>query len=370
MVTPMSVVFCVTSRSWGGNEKWVAEAARGLAGRGHAVTALWSYEPVLRGIEARGVPARRIRLWGDLNPLGLASLVAAFRRARADAVVLTKQREYWMGGLAAHLAGRPLVVLRLGTRRPQRNDLKRRLAFGRFADRIVVNSSAIREMLAGTPWIDTSRVSVLLNGVSLEPVDPAAGRRSLAALGVPPGRPVVCGAGRLTRMKGFDVLIRAFPKVLASHPDAVLVLLGGGGQLPGLAKEAADAGVRERVIFAGHRDDVREILSAVDVYALSSRKEGMANTLLEAMSVGAPIVATDVSGTLEAVRDGAEALVVPPEDPGALARGVCRLLSDRREAESLGVAALARARERFGYDGMARELESIIAEGVEARASR
>ena len=367
MERKLSVVFTVSSRSWGGNEKWAAEAARGLALRGHRVLVLWSHRPVADGLRLCGVPGRRVRLWGDLNPVGLLALVRAFREARADAVVLTKQRDHWMGGLVARLAGRPLVVFRLGLRRPLQDDLKRRLTFGRFADRVVVNSSAIRETLLESPWVDPATIDVLLNGVSIEPIREGAGREILDSLGIPPGCPVVCGAGRLTRQKGFDVLIRAFSGVLASHPDAVLLILGEGGRRDSLRETAEAAGVGGRVIFAGHRDDVRTILSAVDVYALASRNEGMANTLLEAMSVGAPIVATDVSGTLEAVRHDREALVVPPDRVRELSEAIVTLLGDREKAGRLGSAAIERAREKFGYDRMAAELERIIVRGLDER---
>ena len=363
----LSIVFTVSSRSWGGNEKWAVEAARGLADRGHRVLVLWSHPPVAGGLEARGVPGRRVRLWGDLNPAGLTALVREFRRARADVVVLTKQRDHWMGGLVSRFAGRPLVVFRLGLRRPIQNDLKRRLTFGRFADRVVVNSNAIREMLLEHPWVDPGKIAVLLNGVSVEPVPAGAGREALDSLGIPSARSVVCGAGRLARQKGFDVLIRAFPGILGSAPDAVLLILGEGGQRESLRETAKNAGVAGRVVFAGHRDDVRTILSAVDVYVLASRNEGMANTLLEAMSVGAPIVATDVSGTLEAVRDDREALVVPPERPDALADAVTALLADQIRARRLGDAARVRARDRFSYGRMAEELEDIIVEGLGGR---
>jgi len=108
MARVLTVLFCVTSRDWGGTEKWALEAARSLSGRGHRAVALWSHERVLRQVEARGLPARRVWLPGDVNPISFASLAGALRAERPDALVLTKQREHWVGGLTARLAGRPL----------------------------------------------------------------------------------------------------------------------------------------------------------------------------------------------------------------------------------------------------------------------
>ena len=367
MARCLGILFGVTSSSWGGNEKWAIEAARSLSARGHRVKLLFSHPAVQRQIEARRLPLRPIRLRGDLDVAGLASFVRSLRQESPDVLVLTKQREYWLGGLAAQLAGRPLVALRLGLRRPLADDLKRRLAFGRFADLVIVNSEGVAEELRAVRWLDQSKVRVVRNGADGRPVDPAVGRQALEALGVPSGAPVVCGAGRLARMKGFDLLVRAFADVRKSVPGSWLVILGEGGQRADLEREADQAGVAHATVFAGHRDDVREVLSAAAVYALSSTNEGMANTLLEAMSVGAPVVATDVSGTREAVRDGVDALVVPPGDPQALARAITTLFRDPALARRLGDSAAARARDAFTYERMASELEGTFTSALEAR---
>ncbi|MBD3347813.1 MAG: glycosyltransferase [Candidatus Eisenbacteria bacterium] len=230
---------------------------------------------------------------------------------------------------------------------------------------VIVNAEAVRETLLEARWLDPEKVRVVLNSVSLDPVPQADGRAALAELGLPRGVPVVCGAGRLTRQKGLDVLIRAFAIVRGEFPDARLLILGEGGQRGALEETARDARVEDAVTFAGHVPDVRAALSSVDVYALSSRNEGMANTLLEAMSVGAPIVATDVSGTGEAVEDCRDALVVPPEDPAALADGIARLLRDPELAGRLGSAALETSSERFGRGRMLDELLAVFEEGLE-----
>ncbi len=366
----MRILVGITSRSWGGNEKWAADAALGLAERGHHVAVFWTYPAVERELERRGLPGRRIRLWGDLNPIGLSSLVRLLVRERPDALVLTKRREYWMGGLAAKIAVRPAVVLRLGLRRPLRDSLKDRVTFGKLADLVIVNSRSVREVLLASPWVDPAKVRVLLNGVAVRPGPSGSGRRLLSELGLPIGAPVVVGAGRLTRQKGFDMLIGAFARVACEVPGAHLVILGGGGQRVALEREAAGSPARQFIHFAGHRDDVPAILSEADVYALSSRNEGMANTLLEAMAVGAPIVATDVSGTREAVTDGVEALVVPPEDPDALAGAIVRLLTDRSLAAAMGAAARRRAASSFSQDRMLDQLEALLAGAVERNKGR
>mgnify|MGYP006296481181 FL=1 len=364
---PLRVLFMLTSRQWGGNEKWTLLAARGLLDRGHDVTVLWSHGVIRDELSRRGIPGRRVRLWGDVNPVGLAWLCRHIMATRPDVLVLTKQREYWMGGAAARIVGRPFVALRLGLRRRLRDDLKRRLAFGRFADAIIVNSPAVRDALLESEWLEPSKIALIENGVPTDPVEPARVEGALRRVGAPRGGPVVLGAGRLSKQKGFDVLIDAFASVLERAPNAHLVIAGSGNDMEKLRRRAEGLGIAESVTLPGHVDDVRALMAGADVYALSSRNEGMANALLEAMSVGCAIVATDVSGTVQAVRDGKEALVVPPEDVGALAEALVRLLSDADLREELGAAALERARARFGVERMLDEVEELFRRGAGRR---
>jgi len=362
---PLSILIGCTSKAWGGNEKWALDAAEALRGRGHIVHVFWTHDAVGDELRIRGIPGRRIRLRGDVDVFGFSALAAFIRTTRADVLLLTKQLEYWLGGLAARVAGRPLVALRLGTELRQRSDFKRRASFGRLADVVIVPAESARRALEHVPGFDARKVRVVYTGVSADPVDADEGERAIRDLGIPAGAPLVCGVGRLGRVKGFDLLIDAFGGVLAALPDARLLILGEGGERGAL--EAAASGLGDSVVLAGYSDRVREILAATNVYVLSSRYEGMANTLLEAMSVGAPIVATDVSGTREAVRDGVDALVVPPEDPGALRDAILRLFRDRELARALGRSARERARESFSRDRMADGLEEAFGAGVKGR---
>lgn len=355
---PLSIVIGCTSKAWGGNEKWALDVAEALLARGHTVHVFWTHDAVGREIRARGIPGRRIRLRGDVDAVGFSSLAAFIRSTRADVLLLTKQLEYWLGGLAARVAGRPLVALRLGTELRQRGDFKRRASFGRLADMIIVPAESARRALDHVPGVDPRKIHVVYTGVSTDPVAARESERALRDLGISSGAPIVCGIGRLGRVKGFDLLIDAFAEVLGVFPDARLLIVGEGKERSTL--EAAAAGLGDSALLAGHSDRVREILAGVDVYVLSSRYEGMANTLLEAMSVGAPIVATDVSGTREAVRDGIDGLVVPPEDPGALRDAVLKLLRDREFARALGRSALDRARDLFSRERMADSLEEAF----------
>ena len=140
-------------------------------------------------------------------------------------------------------------------------------------------------------------------------------------LGIPAERHVIGAVGRLNGEKDYPESARRSEAAAGQRPDLYFVIAGKGELEQELRRMAADMGVAERVIFMGHFHDVRKVFEMMDVYVLSSTREGLPNTVLEAMAMEVPIVATDVDGVKEAVTDGREAILVPAQNSERLAAG-------------------------------------------------
>jgi glycosyltransferase involved in cell wall biosynthesis len=210
------------------------------------------------------------------------------------------------------------------------------------------------------------RYAVVHNGVDLRRFREAGGDARAAArrrLEVPAAAPLAVCVGRLTRQKGQDVLLSAWPAVRFRCPEARLALVGGGDQLPVLR-----AGEPPGVCFTGEVDDVRDWLAAADVVVLPSRWEGLSLAVLEALATGRPVVASDVPGLAEMVVPGAGARV-PAEDPAALAAAVAARLTDPARAASEGRAA-ARHAAAFDQRATLGRLAAATAEVVGAARAR
>ena len=184
------------------------------------------------------------------------------------------------------------------------------------------------------------------NPVSLAQIDAQAlSQRDGAVLAR--GAPALVAVGRLMPQKGFDLLIDAMPAVAARHPGAVLTIYGEGPDEAALKARAAARGVAEQIIFAGHSAHVLAQVAAADLYISSSRYEGFSNAILEAMALGAPVVATDCPGaTREMIVDGESGFLVPVDDSAGLAHGILRALG----AERTDIGAAARTRVASRYD--------------------
>ena len=178
--------------------------------------------------------------------------------------------------------------------------------------------------------VPENRLQLLENGVDTDEfsrrLEPAEARRRL---GLDPYRPLVGAVGRLSPEKGFDLLIRAAALLVAEGLDFNLAIVGEGDEAPALRSLVEGLGLEGRVHLLGYRPDVAELYQAMDVYALSSLREGLPNVVLEALASAVPVVATRVAGVPDLIRDEVDGLVVDPGSVAGLAESIGRLLRDR-----------------------------------------
>ena len=205
------------------------------------------------------------------------------------------------------------------------------LRYYRRCDHLVGNTRGIVAWLRGQGWAE-ARTHYLPNFAADFAATPPA-------TDLPHAGPLLLGLGRLHTDKGFDLAIRALPRL----PRAVLAIAGEGPELAALQALARREGVADRVNFLGWRHDAGALLRAADLFVCSSRVEPLGNMVIEAWSAGCPVVAAAAAGPAELLRDGADGTVVPGEDAAALAEGIAALLGDPARRAAFALAG----RERF-----------------------
>jgi glycosyltransferase involved in cell wall biosynthesis len=312
-----------------------------------------------RELERSGVEVLRLDRRSSWSVLPWRRLYQHLAAERIDVVHAHMPRASVPGSILARLARVPVVVSHehgswLDGKRV-RPFLDRNVV-ARLSTTMLAVSEWDRRQLIECEGIPPARIRVLPNGIA-PPAE--GGRAELAELGVPPGGAVIGAVGRLFEVKGYDYLIRAVALLKARGRTVRCVLLGEGPEEQRLKRLIADLGVGQEVRLIGRRQNVAEIVRALDVAVLPSRAEGSPLVVLEYMAVGAPIVATAVGGVPELIDDGVHGLLIPPRDPDALAQAIDRLLDDRALAARLGAAAQERQRAEHDLDMVVSRLEHM-----------
>jgi glycosyltransferase involved in cell wall biosynthesis len=334
------------SENWGGAEVYLTHLLRRAGDQGRTASLVCA-EPLAARF-APLLPPDRLAVVPLARHSGTAPAVrAALAAQRPDAVLVNLvDPGSNAAAVAAALAVAPTVGVLHLPGDPGTGEERAHLAglYGAMAA-VLTPAAGARDQLVTELRVPAHRVHVVPNGVDV-PADPAG----------PAGRavPRIGALGRLTEQKGFDVLLDAV-RVLTGDGVPVEVVVGGEGR-DGDRLRAAAAGLP--VTFRGFVDGVRGFLAGLDVFCLSSRREALPLVLLEAMAEGLPCVATDVGDVAVAV--GADAVVVPPEDAGALAAALAGLLADPAARAELGRRARARAVAAFDADLMARRTFAVL----------
>jgi glycosyltransferase involved in cell wall biosynthesis len=265
------------------------------------------------------------------------------------------------GRFAAMLARVPIVI---GT---EVNIYERKQPLHRVAERwlmqhtdaVIASAESVREFYIKQVSADPDKVVVIYNAVEWSQLQATqTGEEIRAAFGVPLDAPLSGIIARLTEQKAHRVLFDA----MASRPElsALHLLVVGDGELRDeLRRRVEQLGLARRVHFAGARRDLGNLLGAIDMFLMPSLWEGLPLSLVLAMGASLPVVASRVAGIPEVVRDGVTGLLVKPGDAGDLASALVRLVQDAGLRASIGHAASAFVRPRFGVDGYIASVTSL-----------
>lgn len=292
---------------------------------------------------------KRLRILSMLR--SVRTLTRLLRAEQVHLVHANGSRAMIYGGLAARLTAVPcLWHVRVAERDPLLDPFLRSLA-----QAIVVNSEAVRNRF---PQSAQPKTRVIYNGVDLEEFHPRPPSPQIThELRLTPEEPVVGIVGRLVPFKGHRTFLDAAALLRKKQPETRYLIVGDGPLRASLEEYARSLHLTDRCLFTGHRDDIPDLLSTMDVFVLSSLFEHFGRVVIEALAMKLPVVATEAGGIPEIIRSGENGLLVTPEDPRALADAVLTLLENPALRERLTQAGYRTVTERFPLVRHAREME-------------
>ena len=368
----MKVLLVIDSLSFGGAENVLITLAREAPRLGLTLEVV-SLAPPTQGravwlsrLQDAGLEPRFLDIERLTQRDAVPRLVAEIRSSGCDVVHAHLETASTLAPIAARIAGVPALCTlhHVPSRLSGRDALRERLAVavgGRSSGLLLVSQASYDAFAARYPWShQPARWGVVHNGVDLDLFRPLADGEAPQLppeLGIPAGAPVAALVAHMRPGKGHAVALQAWPEVLRSRPDARLLFVGDGPLEDELRALSQELGIEHRVVFAGARRDVHELLPRVTLVVLPTRMEALPTALLEAAASGVPSVATAVGGVPEVVADGQTGWLVDEPVPAQFAVALQEALADPAELRRRGQAARARVVQSFSSSGWADRLD-------------
>jgi glycosyltransferase involved in cell wall biosynthesis len=340
-----------------------------LRNQGYDVQVVCSPGELVKGdmVTDQGIVVKAIPFPSRYTPLNdlkaLVQLVRHFRRQRYDIVHTHGVKPGLFGRVAARLAGIPIVIHTVHGFHywDDMSDVENRLFIwierfaARFCDLLLSQNREDIEFAVRERICPREKIRFLGNGIDVTRFRPDAVSADVAAatrreLGVAPGETLVGMIGRLVRLKGYFEYMQA-ARLLNERGERIKFLAIGAAHHKASTvsppEMIAQYGLEDRMQFLGMRDDIPELMAAMDVVVLASYAEGIPRVLLEAAAMGKPAVGSDVRGTREVIVDGETGYLVPTRDAPALADAISKLAADPAQMRSMGKTARRRAEAHF-----------------------
>ena len=366
----LNILHTEASPGLGGQEKRILLEAESLRKSGHSVLVVGQPDSLL-GKEAAhaGIPFRGVRMRTSWDPFAFAALISLVRVFRPNLIHTHSSKDSWLAGLAGRATGVPVIRTRHVSIPVSSHQLN---WVYRLPRRIMTTADLIRRMLIEGGLCDPARVSVLPTGVDLSRFnDEVSGNAVRAEFGVPEGAPVAGLVANLRKSKGVEHFLSAARLIKDAGSPAHFLVVGEGHWRDIFVAQAEELGLNDgTVIFTGYRDDIPEIMAALDLLVIAStRTEGIPQVALQAMGMRLAVVGTNIGGVPEAILPGGAGVVVPPGEPEAMARAIGELFEDKEKRSRMGESGRKFVHEHHSVEMMLDETVRIYNEVLAACAN-
>lgn len=345
--TPLTVAIVCTQRHWHGGEEQAALLAAGLKRAGHRCKILARHGSAF----AQRMAARRFTVCSFTGrgrlPHALWQIRRSLVRWRPDVVYYNDPHAVTAAGLASLGLGIPLRVAARRVDFPLHNVSRYR----RMSDGLICVSRAVQDVCRQA-GLAPERLHVVHDGVDPSRMQGGNRQRGRHALGIPADAKMLLTVAKLTDHKGHRYLLESMPSLIRQHQDLHWVVAGDGPLWEPLQRQAAELGVQPNVHFLGYRHDIPDLMAAADMMVIPSHMEGLCSSIVDAMLIGLPVVATRAGGIPDLLggRNATEPSVgwlVPPKDPSQLAKAVLDVIRFPRLTQQRADAAYHRAMNEF-----------------------
>jgi glycosyltransferase involved in cell wall biosynthesis len=352
-----------------GTERHILDLARGLRGEGVNVRIACPSPAVLEdAARSEGIPVITIQKKGLLNQEAANTLAGLLKSGELDIIHAHNGRSWLTAATAVSRAGVGRCIATQHFIEPNHATQKGIKAIisktahhwvTERTERIIAISQAVRQSMLDRHEAPSEKITVIPNGITAPEVSPDAVIELRKSLNIEPDASLVVCAARLEPEKDIATLISAMARVVNEHPNAQCLIAGEGSQHAALEQQIGVMNLEKSVRLLGFRNDAHTIIAASDLFVLPSLAEPFGLVLLEAMSLGKPVVATRAGGPVEIVEDGVTGMLVSPKSPEEMAKVITNILFNQLISSKMSLFAAKRFADNFTVKRMAQDVHSI-----------
>ncbi|MGR3301541.1 MAG: glycosyltransferase [Candidatus Scalindua sp.] len=309
-----------------------------------------------------GIDVKILHISTSRNPLSIHKLYKLLKNRKFDLIHTHAYSAGTIGRISAFLAGVPVIISHNHSVYDYYNKYYHFVEWllCLITDKIICVSDIVKKFTNETQRINANKLITIHNGI--DSVCSVTGKEASdirKKLGIPHNHTVISTIAHMEEHKGIKYLLESASLLLQSRNDISFLLVGEGALKEELKILCADLKIEKNVIFAGERSDISEILSLTDIFVLPSLREGLGLAILETMACGKPVIATNVGGIPEIVKDGVSGILVSPRDPEALHTAMKELLDDKEMQKKMGANGEKVCNEKFNSKVMVGQIENL-----------
>jgi glycosyltransferase involved in cell wall biosynthesis len=356
----INILHTESSMNLGGQELRILAEMEGLAAYGYrSILAARPGSSILKEAASRGLETYEVSMRGSIDPVAVSRFISIIRREKVDIINAHGSKDGWSAGIAARLTGCKVVRSR-HIANPIRGHFFGRLVYGPLCDRVMTTSESIKSGMIER-GVDHRKITSIPTGVDLDVFRPDIECGTFREeVGISGDVRLVGFVSVVRGDKGPDVFVKAAERILKDTAGVEFVIAGDGWMLPTIKKTVEESGLGDRIRIVGYRRDVPNVMTDIDVFVLPVKiPEGVPQAVLQAHATRTPVVASDMGGVNEVAIHDNTALIVKPNDPGALAESILRLLNDKALANRLSDAGYELVMQNYTRDRMLKRMDEM-----------
>ncbi|WP_430815359.1 glycosyltransferase [Carboxylicivirga sp. RSCT41] len=347
----MNILFVCSAKAWGGNEKWTSMAMKALSTE-HQLFFIGKSDALLNKFgRYNNATCLPFRSYLDLKTF--YALKRFILKNRIDLIVSTKKKEYFMCGILSRQLGIK-HLMRLGVSRKMNIPFWHRLNYRSLNDGLIVNAHYLKEELKQYSLFDKHPIHVLYNGI------PGFNSEDQFMHGKNGAKFVIVSSGRITKQKGYGLLIDAISRLDKSILNKLEVrIIGEGRNKKEFETQVANLKLEDTFLFTGFVNQPTKLMQDADLFVLLSEREGISNSILEAMTLGIPVLSTDTGGIKELLEDGKTGFLVE-RNAMAVAQKLTDIIKTIDTNKHVGLNAFKRLQQNFAFDIFEKNICSLF----------